>query len=433
MSEYLPPYLSLDVPIKPPGPNEGPVCFTFDAKWIPYILAVLKTLTLDGVYSSDQANAKGEASLLLEQFMSAGRCAAPLDLSGSEMDDCMGCCIRMREGILQVLQCGQWVTVDGWDASTIASSPVSGTNGTPVPPAGSCQTYIGKVNCASRWALPASVNTGDTINVTNALGSWWTPLDLAIQRCPDGLIYFGGGCIDGTDHTEPTDPLNTAPHDALIAYDGTHYYDCSAAAEGGPASFTIGSGVVAAALVFMTNTPDTVGFGDVQFDVEICNNQAASWIHDIDFIVTNGGFFTLTEPAGTGPDGCWIFGSGWENGIFNNGGGGGANRYSRLTPRKTFTSPSTLTRVKFSYNSNRNGEASNGDDAIYTVIAGTLTLMQNCGTPTGTGLVCDWVGSQLCTGLVFSCCDTDASGVSSGAVAHIYHLRVEGTGFDPFV
>lgn len=316
MSGYLPPYLSPDVPLPMPGPDKGPVCFTFDAKWLPYVLVQLKTLTLDGVFDDPTGETQGQATQLLDIFMGKSACPTSNDLSGSEMDDCMGCCIRMRDGVLQVLQCGEWVAVDGWDSSAIAATPTQPGKGSPQPQPGGCVSFVGEVQAGNRWLLPVPVSTGDQITVTNADGTWWTPLDLGIARCPDGLIMFAGACVDGTAHTEPTDPLPTANHDNLIASDGSHFYDCGIAADGSAAVFTIGSGVLNANLLILMNTPDSSGFGSVKFDIAVCKAASTTWTHTFDFETSTGPLVIV--PTGGQLMGHWVAGSGW---VFDTVGG----------------------------------------------------------------------------------------------------------------
>lgn len=433
MNPYTRDYLTLDVPVPPPGPDEGPVCFTFDAKWVPYVVSVVKSLTMDGVYASDQDRAKGEASLLLASFMEQFACSTKPDLAGSEIDDCMGCCIRMRDGVLQVLQCGEWVAVDGWDSAAIGSAINSPKKGDIVPPPGGCQTYIGKVNAASAWALPATVNTGDVITVTNALGSWWTPLDLGIQRCPDGLIYFAGGCVDGTGHTESGDPLNTAPHDCLIAYDGTHYYDCSAAADGGPATFTIGSGVVNGHLVMMMNTPDTIGFGEVAFDIEICNHVSEDWSHVIDLTVTNLGFTDDGWIAcASGDEGHWAFGSGLlKDNCLN-----GITHYETISLEMVFSSVMHIDTVLWTYD--KTIDPANAGTDVHDVItwrdSGSTQHTSTDLTPgnvTGATIGDTTPRDAKAIGIRIGAGSLDVPASPTGA-ARVYQLKVTGHGTDPF-
>jgi len=309
MSEYLPPFLALDAPIPAPGGNQGPVCFRFDAKWIPYILAVVKTLTLEGVWANDQDNAMGEANQLVDIFMGKGNCSAFNDPSGSEIEDCMGCCIRMRNGILQVLQCGEWVTVDGWDTSAIA--PAQPGQGSPQPAAGGCQNFTGIISPTGSWLLPVPVSTGDVITIKNLNGAWSPSAFTDIWDCPDGNLYFAGGCVGGTAGFDSGAPMPSAPLNGTICYDGTHYYDVSAAAEvDNPVSFTILSGITNKQLLVRCNLHGGVDpSGEVSFDIEVCKGTPSGWTHTFSFALSTDGFTPVVN-SGV-PWGAWSAGTGF--------------------------------------------------------------------------------------------------------------------------
>jgi len=316
---YLPDFLSVSSPLPPPGPDEGPVCLTVDAKWFPYILGCLKALTVDGLYSTDADHAIQEAFNLLGVFESALSCPVAPDLAGSEIEDCMGCCIRMRDGVLQVLSCGEWVTVDGWDKTEIAPAQPGATS--PQPAIGKCQSFTGTIRPTGAWLLPVPVNSGDVITITNLFGSWSPTAFTDIWLCPDGNAYFAGNCISGTSGTDAGAPMPTAPLNGTIAWDGTNYYDVSAAAQvDNPVSFTILPGIVNKQLLIRCNFHGGIDpAGEVTFGIEICNNNAAAtWSKVIDFRLGKCG---ASQPIGSRPTfGNWLAGTGFTAQDLTNGG-----------------------------------------------------------------------------------------------------------------
>ena len=303
-----------------PGPDTRRVCFSFDEKWTPYIVAVLRTLINENQWESESGQATGEASQLLQEFLSPGVCPTSPDMSGSEMEDCMGCCIRMREGVLQVLQCGEWVTVDGWTTQNLNPGGTQPAQGTPQPPEGGCESFFGTVAIGTRWLLPVPVSTGDVVTVTNALGIWASPLDLYIPRCGDGNIFFEGACIDGTGHTEGTDPLPTANHDNIIATDGTNFYDCGLASDSTPVVITIPAGITNQNFFVLCNTPDSVGYGSVTFDISICKGAISGWSHTFDFASGLHGWALSHDTDGSLPIGSIDVGVGIVATTFDHGG-----------------------------------------------------------------------------------------------------------------
>lgn len=430
MSEYLPPFLSLDAPIEPPGPDEGPVCFQFDAKWLPYVIAVLKTLTLDGVYTSDQARAKGEASQLLQIFMGRGNCASFNDLSGSEGDDCMGCCIRMRNGVLQVLQCGEWVTVDGWDLSGAVNNQPG--EGAPQPDAGKCQEFGGVISPLISWNLPVPVSSGDQITVTNLNGQW-VPIEaigpaLGVWYCPDGNIYFAGGCADGTSTTDSRDPMPSAPLFGTVATDGTNYYDVSAAATvGGSAVFTIPSGISNRNLVFKCNTYTAIQpGGEVNFLVEICKAASANFRHVFNFPA--GSESWAIGSASGQPLGQYVVTQGFEA-IDSTG----PNPQRSINMSRVLASR-TLTRIEVTFDMVMGNHTSpagipsqdvnlNGTDVIFNDLSHAVT---------GTNQTLVWTGSQATVtaiNLYFICDFVSTPHIGSVLIKSIV---VEGEGADPF-
>jgi hypothetical protein len=280
------------------------------------------------------------------------------------------------------------------------------------------------------------VNTGDQITISNANGTWWTPLDLGIARCPDGLIMFAGACVEGTGHTEPTDPLPTADHDSLIAVVASHYFDCGSASAGSPVVFTIPSGVSNANLMLQMNTPDTSGYGSVQFDISMCKAAASGpWTHTFDFALDTGGF--VPYPSMTPNPAVWVPGSGWQS-VHNSY--GDANSHNRVYIQRAGITAFSITGFDCYFDLNIGASPLDPSEMGYqfaTIDGGTHNdvLHYGSGYLTGTNQVehSTAAHSSITEILLFMDC-YNCSGTSCTAAgnATLRKLVVYGTGTDPF-
>lgn len=322
--DRLPPG-SFQTPVTPPqqAPGAAPlVQLCINKNWIPFILGALTQLTMNTTWSGTDAEiqaARTAANDLILMFQQAhNECfTSPAGTAGASED------FMLRQNPDN--PCELQSSVDGvtwctWaDLSKCTGQAMQPGNTTPNPGPGGCKQQIGIAQFGSRWLLPFPVSTGDVITVTNAVGTWSGTGDLFLPRCPDGNIYFNvsgipelDACVDGTGHTEPGDPAPTINHDSLIAYDGTNYYDCGPASASTPVMITIPSGISNGNLYFFANTTDTVGFGSVTFDVNYCNNAAATWTASLD-LTTNPRGFVQDVSLGNCARGHWVSGSGFES------------------------------------------------------------------------------------------------------------------------
>jgi hypothetical protein len=269
------PYQAIPEPLPPPPlTSAGAFCLTVDGKWIPYLLAVAKTLAIERTWLSDSQRVTDEARNLISAIMGAKPCETPAE-GGTEVEDCMGCCIRIFEGKLQTFNCGVWTTIEGGDLTALAAGAPQPAQGAPQPEPGGCEQFIGKVFFYGRWLLPVPVSTNDVITVTNALGATTDYLvDLGVWRCGDGNVFFAGGCVNATETFNAGDPAPAFHHGNLIAFDGTNYYDCGPAANSLTATITIPAGISDANLQFLINSEGPAGAGDMSFDVRICKSAA---------------------------------------------------------------------------------------------------------------------------------------------------------------
>lgn len=308
---------SFQTPVQPPAlaPGAEPlVTLCLNQEWIPFILGALNQLTMNTTWSGSDDEiqaARQQANNLILIFQQAARGCPPKGIgSGGAAEEFM---LRQNPDNLCELQTSvdgvNWCTWADLSKCTPNSQPAQGTK--PTPPGGGCSNYTGECSIGHSWSLPNQVNAGDVITVTNANGLWASPLDLFLSRCPDGNLWFELACVEGTGHTEPGDPAPTINHDSLVAFDGTNYYDCGPASDGMPAVITIAGGVSNANLVFMANTPDTSGTGNVVFDVQYCNNSTASWSHEFNFQTGTDGWVLASIEGPSTFIGQWSPGVGW--------------------------------------------------------------------------------------------------------------------------
>jgi len=178
--------------------------------------------------------------------------------------------------------------------SDLLSQPGSGSE--QPPPGGGCVQYHATLPGNSRWLLPTAVSTGDTIDVTGESGVLYDGAS-GLWYCPDGEIFFAGFCT-GTFHSDGGAFMPAVPVGKIIANIGGTYYDVF------PGPFTVPGGITNAQVEFVMNTSDLVNSGgSAQFDVQICNNQAAPFTHTFNVAINNGGWSVRDEGSyspGTG-------------------------------------------------------------------------------------------------------------------------------------
>lgn len=336
------PYVPFDEPIPAPQPDRGALCFSIDAKWKPYLVGLLKTLLVERTWSEDKEIATGEASLLLEAIITADFCV--VEQPGIQMEEDMSCCIRWGDnGQLQVFSCGEWTDVPGKGTRALANGSQP-ADGAPQPDPGGCEQFFGLVAYGGRWRLPVPVNTGDTVEVSDATGAvQGYTTDIVIWRGANGLWSLGGVLVAGTELFDGLNPLPLVPRDALIAWDGTNYYDCSDAANGGSTTLTIGAGVVNGNLMFLVNQNLDFGTGDFSFQTRMCkqSDSVTRFTHTFDLRLSAAGF-NITVPGAVAPLASFVPGVGVQVNNPSGVGGSGALRVARATPR---TLQNTVIRV----------------------------------------------------------------------------------------
>lgn len=324
--------------------------------------------------------------------------------------------IRFHNGKLQGLCCGEWTDIAGQGDSTIGGSGQPG-DGAEQPAPGETACYSGRLLGTGKWYLPTNVSTGDTIEITDPSGSWHDGA-FSVWRCPDGNVFFAGGCIAST-ATDGGDPLPSQPHMSLIADIGGTFYPVLT---GG--IFTVPGGVSNSPVTLQANDGTlTDNAGEIAFKACVKNNQAGTFSHLFKFNVNPEGW-AIVPPAGT-----FIPGTGFQT--VNDGPDGFGHYFRSMHTRVTFPAR-TLTRVKVTGDITR---GSTLDSSAYLVTfydpsTNLFTVSYAAGSD-GAGQHWEWTGSdsanQLDLQILVGIGNSDPGGVGTAI-----EVLVEGLGSDPF-
>jgi len=286
------PYQAIPEPIPaPPLQDVGLFCVEFDGKWIPYILATLKTLAIERTYLSGSQHATDEARNLMAAFAAAKPCTT-ITNNGIEMEDCMGCCIRVENGHLQVFSCGEWTDVPGGDLTNLVQlGSGQPTNDQGPLSDGACLEYDLSIQSTLQTLLPIPLSEGDSIEITTWHGAWSDGSGTSFIQpyfCADGQEYLLGNC-SGLTFTDGGDPLPSANHMSVIAsVGGAGIY----LAPMGSERF-IPPGVTDQPVMFQANDP-TLGdnLGGVSIHVKVCRPVQAP--------------IAISYSLGSGPGACAV-------------------------------------------------------------------------------------------------------------------------------
>ena len=424
------PYLPFEKPIPaPPLENGGAICLQIDRKWLPYLCGLLLTLCVERTWISDADRATGEASILLDQFMLANACPISQMEQVVEGDDCMGCCLRFQNGHLQILSCGEWVDVPGQSSNEGVGTSQPGVGITPPNPNGGINDYCGALGGNDAWLLPVHVSAGDTLLFHQLLGAWRDDREI-IWNCPDGWVYALGACGQTFPHGSP-DPLPTGLHMALIALIDGNYYDVLGLdATGQPTVFTVPGGITDKEVLIIPNIDDKTHVnGEVSYCVTVQNNQVGSFTHIFDFKVGSGGFVPFVIPAGSGGQGIWTPGTGWQDDLWLDP--AAANFAQRgIDIHRALGATRELTQIiaEYVYLGGAGGSQyqafTDHDDG------GTPYIDQNSPVPTSPHL---WSGSATVSTLDVSLfCGSNHTLTDPGGSALLTKLTVTGVAVDPF-
>lgn len=326
--------------------------------------------------------------------------------------------VRFVDGKLQIFCCGAWTEVPGQAPQGVGGSPQPGA-GSPQPtPGGGCQTYHSIMGASNSWLIPATVSTGDTIEVINATGATNDAGDIK-WKCPDGNLFFAGACTDDTS-VDALDPLPAVKHMKLIAYVGSTPYDVYAG------TFTVPAGHDTEQVVFQVNDDDLAGnSGTLSFDVRICNNTATEWSHIINLRAGPNGFVQVDG-------GQWVAGSG----LVATHVPSSPNSGKELIMKVDYGQAVNFSAIKFTFDA----VIGTHGGTIYTQLGwlnnvGAYTALDNIQPAvTGNGQILDYVAPLTAYGLQLICVlDVIAyPGMTDGSM-QVYTFEASGSGYDPFV
>lgn len=284
----------------------GRVCMTLEIPDDPYYIAAYRgaILELASAYNweDDEAHTAKEVAQVMRGCIDAGEC--------NNMNFIQrGCDLFSVVGGVETLIYTAQTCIDNNIADGTLQKANSGYLGNPA--VGDCHIYEVHLTPGNTFVLPNVVNTGDTITLSNWQGGAtdWGQLSTT-WICPSGTAYALGACSNTAraNTIYGTDPLQSAPHLAVIAQIGSTYYDVWASASGiTPGTFTVPAGIVNQPLRLLMNIGSGVAMvatGEMWGEVTLCNYS--HWCYTWDFatgayappwvLLGNGGYYL----AGTG-------------------------------------------------------------------------------------------------------------------------------------
>ena len=223
-------------------------------------------------------------------------------LSGIEQEDFMPLRVDCN--------CNVFVTCcDGTEKQILTADQVKALiagpqqNGAPQPqPGGGCQPYNITINGGQLQLIPTIVSTGDTIEIMSATGA--STQDGLDWQCPDGEIYFAGACVGGG-ITDASAYVPTANIGKPVLFLNGSYYDLVI---GTP--FTVPSGITNKAPMLILNyVPSNTVSGQVECNVQVCNNAVARFTHHFNLRTAPGPF--IIDDQGGNSNAAWTPGTGY--------------------------------------------------------------------------------------------------------------------------
>lgn len=302
---------SFPQPVTPPSTDikaSPQLALCFNEDWLPLIMGAVKVLMRPETYKGDiptVIDAVANASQLVSQI---GECEVER---------------TFRQDV-----CHLYTTLNGIETlifnaqdcvnANLADGTLAKANSGYIGdiPSDDCHTYSVSLTIDKNWIAPNVVNTGDTLLLSNWQGG---ATDLGMLSttwvCPSGTAYAFGGCTNTARAATiyGTDPLQSAPHLAVIAAIGSSYYDIWNSASGiTPATFTVPSGVTNQPLRLLMNVGTAVGLvaaGEMWGEITICNKH--QWCYEFDFTTGQHGW-SVIPLDNTGYDGTYITGTGFQ-------------------------------------------------------------------------------------------------------------------------
>jgi len=369
-------------------------------------------------WQDDQAHTARDVALVWRDIYDNIKfCEPGPDVPGIvEMDYEMSICeqLRWNNGVLEGLCCGEWTAIEGQPAGGFFNTQPGG--GTAQPEPGGCLTYHATLPGSGLWKLPTNVTTGDTIEVLNAAGATYNPTTGG-WFCPDGSQFILGSCFPSST-TNAGNPMPAVKSGRIIALIGSTYYDVY-----GPV-FTVPGGVTGQPVTFQINYDNLPqSAGSLTFDVEVCNNQAASWSHVVDLTATNFAFNYIDG-------GVWTGGTGWQTSFVVQVPNNGEQIYIAMS----FGRAINLTGMSLKFDTTLGSHGGSRYQQFgYSDAGNVYHQLAIQGSPSnGTAQTLSWSGTQTVYGLqIIGVMDAVANPTAPDGVWTIYEMTISGTGFDP--
>ncbi len=317
--------------------------------------------------------------------------------------------------------CGDWHDVATADDLTKATTSPGTTTTQPQPGGGTVQNCL-KMYANALLPIPLTVNTGDTILIKSASGSWWDGGEFdfgPLWRLPSGNQVVGGLDVGFPKSGVSGDAVTAANHMSIVAVIGATP-DYVALPIGTPV--TVPSVAPNSQLFFMVND-DPTGIANNQGDCQVCytvtNNKSMTWTRTLDFTVSPNGFTFI--PFGGGDQGVWNLGQGFQSTLNNVSGAPDTS----LIIHRTF-GVATFTSANITCNTNQLPSGTGAGNAVLLRHSGVTTATV-CLASLFNGTQTDsWSGSALVDEIVIN--------PSSGNTTLFTEIRMvlTGTGAPPF-
>lgn len=255
------------------------ICVPDEQFYIAAFRGLLIELTYSKNWQRDNAKTAAIVSRVWQKALESILCDDCEQIGITESDDDMQFRINPDDPCIIQTLCGDGTWLNWYDPRGCIPGSVSQPGGGGVVPEGECREYDIVLQGNGRVLLPVGVASGDTIQITSAVGGWQDGSPDA-WRCPSGDEYILGAC-GGSPYIPGTDPLPGSPHMRLIAkYNGV-YVDAY------NTTITIPAGVAATDIEFGANDdviPDNVG--SIVFHAKYCRSAVNLWCAKWD--ATNG-------------------------------------------------------------------------------------------------------------------------------------------------
>jgi hypothetical protein len=234
--------------------------------------AMLTLASATGWQDDTAHTAKLVAQVWKEIFynLRPGECDQLHNLGVFAEEDELNLRIKPSDPCIIQIRCGEDDWIDWYDPrGCIPGSVTQPAAGGDVP-VGECREYDVALSGNQLWRLPVSVQAGDTVQISSAVGGWWDGT-VSPWHCPNGQSYLLGGCV-GSGGPSGGDPAPSVDHMRLIAGYGGNFFDAY------NLTLTIPAGTPPSDIDFQANDSALDdNKGSVSFHVKYCRSAVALW------------------------------------------------------------------------------------------------------------------------------------------------------------